>query len=175
MMLTAKQCEDFLFAVVNATDRSSIPHLRSYFVRLYRKWFPKIDPDCQHHLEIYYRDVLAWWRIKSVELPDEEPDAEFGFHVVIVRRKLRVIWSLASSGDMFHAEEFVEQMAVWLRRYLRGPYDEPNEHWRDRLTQVTNCLKDRLQRLMICPNPECMSPYFIRDKQRVYCSGSANC
>jgi len=168
--LTTKQCRDFLISVVNAVDRSATPHLRSYFARLYRDWFPQTDAHTQDcTVRPYYREVRAWWRLEGEEIPEEEPDEVFGLHVVVLRHKLRVVWSLASSGKLSEAEHYVDRINVWLRRYLCGAYDKTSEEWRTRLVIATGRLRDSLTLLKICENPDCQARYFIRDEQKKYC------
>jgi len=167
---TTKECRNFLLAVVNAVDRSEVPYLRRYFARLYRDWFPKTDEHLQEwQVRPYYREVRAWWRLDEEEIPEEKPDTEFGYHVIVLRHKLKVIWTLASSGKVHDAEARIERISVWLGRYLRGPFDEPNEEWRTRLVIANGNLRYTLNLLKICENPECTSRYFIRDDQKKYC------
>ena len=170
---STKLCMKFLFAVVNADDRSSTPHLRSRFVRVYRDWFARRhDPFNGESPEGYYREVCNWWREpESIEkITVEAPDAEFGFEVVILRRKLKVVWSLADMGDERAAKDRIHLNFDWLDRYSRGPYDAPNEDWRLRLMAANSVLESVVSRLKICGNPKCKNKYFIRETQRKYCS-----
>jgi len=157
--------------VVNALDRSSDPQKRREFASRYRRWFPERGTADESWYAEYYRTVRLWWRPESGDLPQEEPDPEFGFEVAILRHKLMVIWSFVNSGAISDAEKFIERANVWLDRYhRRRPSDDPDEEWRCKLMTAINYLERILQLLKICENPECQIRYFIREKQKKYCS-----
>jgi len=125
----------------------------------------------KHQREIYYREVCIWWRTTSEEnIEMEEPDEVFGLQVAILRRKLRVIWSIANLGDMKLAISRTHQIHIWLDRMPQGGSDPSDGKWRDRRFAATEELMSILPRLMICEYQECKNRYFIRDTQRKYCS-----
>jgi hypothetical protein len=160
----------FLTDVVNAYDRSLDLGTRRYFARQYRAWFPKAGTAGENWYREYYREVRMWWPAESGKIPEEEPDKAFGLQVVILRHKLMVIWSFVNTGDISRAEKLVQRVGVWLSRYQRGPYDDPNEEWRSRLMGAMEYLDRFLPLLKICESPECESRYFIRETQKKYCS-----
>jgi hypothetical protein len=166
---TAKY-HNFLFDVVNAADRLVDLKLRSHFSRVYHDWFPSKDVADPDRMRGYYRETCAWWRAEPREIALEEPDEEFGFHVIILRRKLRVIWTLVDSGDARGALHFVERIHRWLTRSFSNPNDVRGEEWRVRLQLATSYLEQVLPRLKVCANGDCSSRYFFRETQTKYCS-----
>jgi len=164
------QCQNFLFDVINAADKSSSRDSRSHFARVYEAWFPPQDAAESFFQRAYYNDVRNWWREESVQIPEEEPDAQFGYHVITLRHKLRVIWALADCGNLAQAESYVHRILVWLSRCYSGPSDARIEGWRGRLFAAIGQLGWKLQRLKICRNPECANRYFFKETQIKFCS-----
>ena len=106
------------------------------------------------------------------EHSEEQPDSEYGYHVVIFRHQLRVIWELADSGNLDKASEKCIQLYVDIHRYLRDSAEEnASEPWRG--AQKLGCsleLRDVLHNLKLCENPTCEIRYFIRHGRQRYCS-----
>lgn len=164
------QCQNFLLDVVNAADRSSSSDNRSHFARVYETWFPRQDTAEPFFQRAYYNDVRNWWIEESTQIPEEKPDEQFGYHVITLRHKLRVIWALANSGNLAKAESDVHRILVWLTRCYSGPSDSRNEGWRDRLRAAIWLLGRTVQRLKICRNPDCKNRYFFKETQIKFCS-----
>jgi hypothetical protein len=168
-MPASRQYQKFLLDVVTACDKSSSAASRRDFLQSYDAWFPATYPDDQSQERGYYSEVCAWWQVKSEVIQKEEPDEKFGFQVIILRRKLRVIWALANAGGMDKARLFVDRINVWLYRYHSGPLDKRKEEWRNRLWTAAEHLESALPKLKICENPGCKTRYFIREAETKYC------
>jgi hypothetical protein len=164
------QCQHFLFDVVNEADRSSSRDHRNHFARVYEPWFPPQGAADLDFQRAYYNDVRNWWIDESAETPKEKPDEQFGYHVITLRHKLRVIWALADSGNLAEAESYVHRIRVWLTRCNSQPCDSRTEGWRGKLIAAISELLWTLQRLKICCNPECKNRYFFKETQIKFCS-----
>lgn len=139
----------------------------------YREWFPPYDPSHLHAHEMYYREVCGWWSTDLRELPVEEPDEAFGFHVAVLRRKLQVIWLLASSGAEQEVLNRIDQLNTAYYRRYRLALDVLNDEWRRRLLGACGWLRWRFQGLKVCENPTCeqLTTYFFRRwNNHKYCS-----
>jgi hypothetical protein len=167
---SAVQCQNFLIDVANAADRSSSEDNRHHFARVYRNWFPPKDIIGPDFPRAYYYEVRNWWREATAEIPKEKPDEQFGYHVITVRHKLRTIWTLADCGSLAEAEMYVDRVRIWLIRCYSGPCDDRSEGWRNRLNHAIWQMKLDLQRLKVCKNPACKTPYFFKETQIKFCS-----
>jgi uncharacterized protein len=165
---------DFLLAVVNAEERADFRGARKRFVHLYSKRFPASGITLAEQ-ELAYRLVREWWRSPSVHIPVETPDEQFGFHVVILRHKLRVIWAFADSGDAVGALRKSHHLLTEVHRYARRPTDLPHEEWRQWMLGACEWLQNvclyKAARLKKCQNSECRTErYFIRkSSNNKYC------
>jgi hypothetical protein len=143
-------------------------------MHLYGNWFPPFEPD--HDLpphEAYYREVIDWWKTNKAELPLERHDAKFGLHAVILRRKLRVIWLLADSGDTDEATDRVQQLSThYYRWYILDREGGPKSEARlQHLTAACHWLRGNVDKLRVCKNPNCQQEkFFFQYKNRKYCS-----
>jgi hypothetical protein len=165
--------EDFLLAVVNAADSSRDADVRRYFVQRYGEWFSPFEGFDLHTHKAYYREVIEWWNTKLMELPLEEPDQRFGLHVVILRRKLRVIWLLASSGAEPEAMHRIDQLSTHYYRSYYLDLREQSAVRRDRLYGACCWLRSNVEKLKVCENPQCerTTKYFLRKwNNNKYCS-----
>lgn len=166
--------QEFLCFVANGAERAHGVGKRTDFIRRYGDWFPPFE---RHHdstpHEAYYRDVINWWKTGKTELPLEKPDAQFGLHAVILRRKLRLIWLLADSGDIEEAIRRVEQLSThYYRWYILDPEGGPKSEARLRhLRGACGWLRGNVEKLRVCKNPNCQQEkYFFQYKNRKYCS-----
>ena len=156
--------QEFLCLVANGGDRAKVTGIRERFIRLYGKWFPPFDPHDLHTHKAYYQEVINWWNVNGKELPLEEPDERFGLHIVILRRKLRVLWLLASLGNETEATERVNQLST---HYYRSYYLDIRNHCqevRERMYMACHWLGCNIKKLKVCDNPRCseMTTYFVR-------------
>jgi hypothetical protein len=166
--------QDFLCSVANGADRANAVGVRKRFARLYGDWFPPFEAvvDLPPH-KGYYREVTAWWKTDLGELPSEEPDETFGLHVVILRRKLRVIWLLASSRALTDANYRIEQLSTHYYRTYCLDLRDRNEARLKRLSGACHWLKKYVEKLKVCENPQCeqLTKYFVRrQNNQKYCS-----
>jgi len=167
--------QDFLCSVANGADRADALGVRRRFARLYGEWFPPFDwIDLPPH-KGYYREVSAWWNTDLGELPAEEPDETFGLHVVILRRKLRVIWLLASSRVETEAMHRIDQLSTHYYRSYCLDLRERNEDRLRRLSGACHWLRKNVEKLKVCENTRCeqLTKYFVRRwNNHKYCSDS---
>jgi hypothetical protein len=147
--------------------------VRGRFARQYGDWFPPFEDVDLHPHKAYYREVTAWWNTELGELSVEEPDATFGLHVVILRRKLRLIWLLSSSRDETETMHRIDQLSTHhYRTYCLG-LRERNEARLKRLSAACHWLRRNVEKLRVCENPTCerMTTYFLRRENNTkYCS-----
>lgn len=164
---------EFLQAVANGDERSHQTWRRNDFKEKYHSYFPaNVSATLGKQLH-EYEEVQRRWIGSRKEIPKEEPDSEYGYHVVILRRQLRVIWDFADSGDLDKASEKCYQLYTDAHRYLRSSSKEDaSEPWRHQLKSLgATELKGLLPNLKLCENPNCdREPYFIRHGRRRYCS-----
>ena len=108
----------------------------------------------------------------NIKLPLEEPDEQFGLNTAILRRKLRVIWLLASCGDTNEAIHRVQQLSTRYYRTYPLERESPSEERRQRLMGACQWLGSNVGKLRVCKNPKCeqMTTYFFQYKNRKYCS-----
>jgi hypothetical protein len=165
--------QDFLCSVANGTERANIAGVRRRFTHLYGDWFPPFEAFDLHSHKAYYPEIREWWNAGLIELPVEEPDEKFGLHVVILRRKLRVIWLLASSLAQTEANHRIHQLSThYYRTYcldLRGR----DETKLKRLSGACQWLGKHVKNLKVCENPQCeqLTKYFVRGgSNNKYCS-----
>jgi hypothetical protein len=157
--------QEFLCLVANGAARSKVAGVRRRFIRLYNDWFPPFDPYELPMHKSYYREVIDWWNVKGTELPVEEPDERFGLYIVILRRKLRVIWLLVCSGAEEEAVHRIEQLSThYYRYYYMGSVHHNCEEQRKKMFEACNWLKRNVGKLKVCENPQCqeMTKYFVR-------------
>ena len=166
--------QDFLSSVANGADRASTAGVRRRFTRLYRDWFAPFEAAVDlHPHKAYYREVIAWWNTELGTLPVEESDGQFGLHVVVLRRKLRVIWLLSSSGAETEAMHRIDQLSTHYYRTYYLDFREQSEARRERLLGVCQWLGKHIGKLKVCENPTCgqMTTYFLRKGNNTkYCS-----
>jgi hypothetical protein len=168
--------EDFLCSVANGADRAvKVAGPQRRFLRLYNDWFPPFGPNELHMHKSYYREVIEWWNIKGIELPIEEPDERFGLYIVILRRKLRVIWLLASSGAEDEAMHKIKQLSTHYYRYYHlGSAHHNCEEQRKKMFEACKWLEENVGKLKVCENPQCqkLTRYFVRRwNNNKYCPG----
>ena len=156
--------QEFLCLVANGADRVEVIGIRQRFMRLYSDWFPQFDPCDLHMHKGYYREVIEWWNPKETELPIEEPDERFGLHIVMLRRKLRVIWLLASSGTEDEAMHRIEQLSTHYYRNYCLVIRQNCEEQREKVFGACNWLKGNVGKLKVCENSKCqkLTKYFVR-------------
>ena len=168
--------KDFLCSVANGTDRAPVAGIRKRFARLYGDWFPPfVAARDLHTHKAYYREIIDWWKADETninKLPLEEPDEQFGLNTAILRRKLRVIWLLASCGDTNEAIHRVQQLSTRYYRTYPLERESPSEERRQRLMGACQWLGSNVGKLRVCKNPKCeqMTTYFFQYKNRKYCS-----
>ena len=166
--------QDFLLSVANAADRAGSAGVRRRFILKYRDSFPSYSPSDLHAHQMYYREIREWWSTKLKELPIEEPDEEFGLHVVVLRHKLRVIWLLASSGaGELAVLNRIDQLNTAYYRAYRLASELPHEVWRQHLLGACSSLRGQHEKLRVCANTACeqATMYFFREFNRSkYCS-----
>jgi hypothetical protein len=166
--------QDFLSSVANGADRASTGGVRMRFTRLYRDWFAPFEAAVDlHPHKAYYREVLAWWNTELGTLPVEESDGQFGLHVVVLRRKLRVIWLLSSSGAETEAMHRIDQLSTHYYRTYYLDFREQSEARRERLLGACQWLRKHIGKLKVCENPKCqqLTMYFVRRwSNNRYCS-----
>jgi hypothetical protein len=170
--------QDFVCSVANSADRAIVAGVRRRFSRLYGDWFPPFEADADlHPQKAYYREVIDWWKTGLAELSLEEPDEQFGLHVVILRRKLRVIWLLASSGDQTEANYRIGQLSTHYYRNYCLDLREQDATKLKRLSGACHWLGKHLNNLKVCQNPQCeqLTKYFVHGwGNRKYCSPSCS-
>lgn len=163
---------EFLLAGVNGDEKSSQQWRKDDFRKNYRLYFPAHDSATLGKQLQTYKEIRRRWRGPRGKIPIEQPDSEYGYHVVIFRHQLRVIWEFADSGDLMKASEKCQQLYVDIHRYLRdSAEDNASEPWRG--AQKLGCsleLKGLLHSLKLCENSTCESRYFIRHGRQRYCS-----
>jgi hypothetical protein len=163
---------EFFLAVVNGKERHSLQFRREEFRREYGLFFPANTANTIEGQRWGYSDARQFWTAPSKTIPVEQPDSEYGLHVVILRHKLRVIWAIADSGDIVWAEKKCKSLYAEVHRYLRlGAQDRPFESWRIALETACQVhLLKIVKNLKICENPSCRrEPYFIRHGRAKYC------
>jgi len=126
--------------------------------------------------EGFCRDSL-WSRSSTSwcgrQLPLEAPDKQFGLQVVILRRKLRVIWLLASSGDESEAIGRIDQLSTHYYRTYCLSLRERSEARLRLLSGACRWLRKHVGKLKVCENPKCeqLTTYFLRRwNNNKYCS-----
>lgn len=168
--------QDFVCSVSNGADRARVAGVRRRFTRMYGGWFPPFEAAVDlHPHKAYYREVIAWWDTDLMELSVEEPDEKFGLHVVILRRKLRVIWLLASSLAETEANYRIDQLSTHYYRTYCLDLRERDETKLKLLSGACHWLKKHVGKLKVCENPQCkqMTKYFVRRwNNHKYCSDS---
>lgn len=164
--------KEFLLAAVNGDEKSPKQWRKDDFRTKYRLYFPANDSTTLGRQLQAYEEVQRRWKGLRGKIPIEQPDSEYGYHVVIFRHQLRVIWELVDSGNLDKASEKCIQLYVDIHRYLRDSAEEnASEPWRG--AQKLGCsleLRDFLHNLKLCENPTCESRYFIRHGRQRYCS-----
>jgi len=173
-MPTAKQCKDFIEAVVNGDDRDPVPAVRNRFRKVYTQWFPD---DLQGEglrvlLLAWKASPLMWWLRDS--FANENPTDYLEYSAAVLRDKLRFIWHSEPKAARDGMRRLL--MDVYSFRRLSGIHNEP---WREKTLDACNWLEKWLtgrkgSSLLICKNPECAeTKYFIRgakEPNKKYCS-----
>jgi hypothetical protein len=163
--------KEFLLAVVNADDRKD-GWRREEFRRYYRRFFPLNDSSTFEWQKEHYEETRRRWKTKLGELPVDSHDSEFGYHVAILRHRLRVVWMIAFSGDIAGAKQKLHSLYADNHRYLRlKAEDFAFEPWRVSVKEACSTeLEKYLDKLRLCKNRKCKNPYFIRHGAQRYCS-----
>lgn len=162
---------EFLLAVANADEQKG-GWRRDDFRLKYRMFFPINDLKTIKQQLYEYEQTRLRWKTSLGEVPTEQYDSEYGYHVAILRHRLRVIWMIAASGDIEKAEGKLPQLYTDAHRYLReSAEDSAFEPWRLELKKACSTeLKRYLDKLSLCANPQCQNRYFIRHGRQEYCS-----
>jgi hypothetical protein len=163
--------KEFLQAVVNADERKG-GWRRDDFRLKYRIFFPINDSKMLVQQQYEYEETRRRWKSSLGEVPIEQYDSEYGYHVAILRHRLRVIWMIAASGDIAAAQGKLPQLYTDAHRYLRVTgEDSAFEPWRLELKKACSTELNRyLDKLSLCDNPRCQNRYFIRHGRQQYCS-----
>ena len=165
---TDDQYRSFLLSIVNGEDQSTFSGKRSLFRGSYYTWLPLSS--IKTFTEADYRNELGWWDPKWRDTPLEQPHPEFGFHVAVLRFKLRVIWTACNLKEWESAERKVGYLITDTHRYLRDFNQSTQDPWRYHVRGSCKWLEKNITRLKICKRSSCMSPFFVREaKNQQYC------
>jgi hypothetical protein len=99
--MTPDECRDFLVALANAADRSESAGVRKKFTSLYHKWFREdVDDDDLEKLRWKYQEIRGFlWKIKVLNIPEENLTSAFEAVIAIWRHKVRAVWIANAWGS----------------------------------------------------------------------------
>jgi hypothetical protein len=160
------ECRDFLLALANAADRSQSAGVRRKFGSLYHHWFREdVDEDDIEKLRWKYHEISSFiWKVKLLDIPEENPTTPFAAHVAILRHKICAVWVAAAWGKRADAEYESQR----LLRDVSFDFDRT-----PRLLEACRWLCKNLRKLRVCENAGCagISRYFFRRwTNNKYCS-----
>lgn len=171
-IVSAQECRDFLMAVAN--DRPSV-------MTKYRDWHPKLilSGDDRRLARAY--EVLSGYLWSNERLPLSSPPKDLiGFHVMMFRFRLRVIWLRATASIQEDPEAAVMRLIMELRDFQSSRRRNRDEReadpnimaWYRKSWQALDWLQRNTDKLRRCEIADCkILPYFIvSPTHKKYCS-----